>query len=263
MIGRLRTTIVLALALAVAAAASPAPRVLRLPTKLPDRTLRVPILTYHRIDFPNRSLPQITQRLTVDPGDFARQMSWLKSHGYHALKQRQLFSALVGGGRLPSKPVMITFDDGYRNVYGKASPVLARLRMNATAYVITDRISGPDPSFLTWGHLRRLESRGIEIGSHTVHHRALTGLTSSQARAELADSRRALERHLAHPVQWLAYPLGAVDARVVRLTRRAGYVLAMTTRSGSLQEGKAPLELRRYEVLDSTGVRGVARMVGG
>ena len=73
-----------------------------------------------------------------------------------------------------------------------------------------------------------------------------------------------LEKHLGHPVQWFAYPAGAEDARVVELARRAGYVLAVTTQPGADQDARAtPLELHRYEVLDSTGVAGVAALLGG
>jgi peptidoglycan/xylan/chitin deacetylase (PgdA/CDA1 family) len=158
---------------------------------------------------------------------------------------------------------MITFDDGYRDVWGKASAVLARLHMPATAYIITNRISGPDPSFLTWGDLRSLERRGIAIGSHTVTHTELTLLDDAQALVELRDSRGTLERHLGHPVQWFAYPAGREDARVVQLVREAGYVLAVTTQPGTTQRADAPLELHRYEVLDSTGVAGLAAMLEG
>jgi peptidoglycan/xylan/chitin deacetylase (PgdA/CDA1 family) len=226
------------------------------------RTLRVPILMYHRIDVRNPSLPSITQRLTVDPLDFAAEMRWLKRSGYHTLTQEQLFSALVKGGRLPARPVVITFDDGYRNVFLNAAPVLERLHMHAIAYVITGRVSGPDPSFLTWKQLRALERQGVEIGSHTVNHTPLSAVGDARARRELVDSRRALERYLHHPVPWLAYPYGAVNARVVGLARTAGYLAAMTTRGGSIQDGNSPLELRRYEVLDSSGVAGVAAIVG-
>jgi peptidoglycan/xylan/chitin deacetylase (PgdA/CDA1 family) len=251
----------LAAATIVGATAAGRPPPLRLPASLPSRVLRVPILMYHRIDYPNRSLPSLTQRLTVDPRDFAAQMRWLKRHGFHTLTQRQLFAALEYGARLPRRPVMITFDDGYRDVFGKASATVKRFGIKATAYVITSRISGSDPSFLTWPQLKALERRGIEIGSHTVHHYSLTGLSTAAARQELTASRRVLERRLGHPVQWFAYPSGAVDARIVALVRRAGYVLAVTTHAGSLQDARAPLELRRYEILDSTGVSGVAALL--
>jgi peptidoglycan/xylan/chitin deacetylase (PgdA/CDA1 family) len=235
---------------------------LRLPAALPARTLSVPILMYHRIDVLRPSLPGITRRLTVDPADFAAQMRWLRAHGYHALTQLQLFAALERGAPLPARPILITFDDGYRDVFGKAMPILHRLHMHATAYVITSRISNGDPSFLTWGMLKGLERRGIEIGSHTVHHLELPYLSTAQATAELVDSRRVLEQHLGHPVQWFAYPAGAEDARAVELVRKAGYVLAVTTHPGSQQSAQAPLTLDRYEILDSTGVAGLAAILG-
>ena len=74
-------------------------------------------------------------------------MGWLKRHGYHAITQRQLFDSLMCGRPLPRKPILITFDDGYRDALTNASPVLARLGMPATAYVISGRISNGDPTF--------------------------------------------------------------------------------------------------------------------
>jgi peptidoglycan/xylan/chitin deacetylase (PgdA/CDA1 family) len=227
------------------------------------RTVDVPILMYHRIDFLKPTLPAITRRLTVDPGDFARQMEWLKGHGYHSLTQEQLLAALRDGRALPSKPVLITFDDGYRDVLGKASPVLHRLHMHATEYVITDRLHGTDPSFLTVPQLRVLEQRGVEIGSHTVTHVDLPTLGDAQVMQELTASKRTLERAVRHPVLWFSYPAGAYDSRVVGLVARAGYQLAVTTQPGACQSSARPLELERFEVLDSTGVAGLAAILRG
>jgi peptidoglycan/xylan/chitin deacetylase (PgdA/CDA1 family) len=232
-----------------------------LPASLPSRTVSLPILMYHRIDLLRPSLPSITRRLTVDPADFAEQMHWLVRHGYRAVTQEQIYAALEEGRPLPPRPVAITFDDGYRDVLKNAAPLLHGLHLPATAYVITGRLSGPDPSFFTWGQLRQLERLGIEIGSHTVHHLELTGLSDADALGELRDSRAALERHLGHPVQWFAYPAGAEDPRAVALTRRAGYVLAVTTHTGREQQAGAPLELKRFEILDSTGVAGLAALL--
>ena len=242
-----------------------APRITRLslPVTLPARTLSVPILMYHRIDVLRPTLPAITRSLTVDPGDFARQMRWLRAHGYHTVTQAQLFAALEHGARLPAKPILITFDDGYRDVLQNAAPVLRRLGMKATAYVITSRISNGDVSFLTWPQLRRLEQDGVEIGSHTVHHAELPGLTDPAALQELIQSRHALEAQLRHPVQWFAYPAGRFDTRSEALVRQAGYVLAVTTTSGRAQDARQPFALHRYEVLDTTGVRGLASMLRG
>ena len=121
-----------------------APR-LSLPATLPQRTITLPILMYHLIGPISPDEPPITQRLTVTPDDFAAQMRWLKRNGFHAVSQEQAFAALEHGARLPAHPIMITFDDGYRDVWANALPVLMRLHMPATAYVITSRISDFDP----------------------------------------------------------------------------------------------------------------------
>ncbi len=178
-------------------------------------------------------------------------MAWLKAHGRHAITQKQLYDALTRGRPLPPHPVLITFDDGYRNVLENAAPVLARLHMPATAYMITERISGPDPSFLTWRMLRALERGGVEVGSHTVTHRDLTSLSDAQALAELVKSKRTLERRLGHRVPWLAYPFGGEDPRIVAFARRAGYALAVTTHSGS--------DHTRTTCSDSTGTQSSTR----
>jgi peptidoglycan/xylan/chitin deacetylase (PgdA/CDA1 family) len=239
----------------------PSNRRLSLPDPLPQREIKVPILMYHLINVSPPGTPSSERRLTVHPADFARQMRWLKQHGYRTVTQRELFEALFQGRRLGPKPILITFDDGYRDLYVNATPVLARLGMRATAYVITSRLKNGYPLFLTWRLLRQLPSRGIEIGSHTATHVDLTSLSDRDAARELVQSRRAIERRLRRPVRWLAYPFGDYDARIERLVRRAGYVLAVTTDPGSVQSARRPLALRRLQVLDSTGVAGLAAML--
>ena len=215
---------------------------------------------YHRV----HAAPPASQRqLTVHPVDFARQMRWLKRHGYRAITQRELYDALFRGKRLGPKPILITFDDGYSDVFHKALPVLKRHGMRATAYVISGRTLRSDTVFLTWHLLRALERDGVEIGSHTVGHRDLTSLSDGDARRELVHSRRAFERRLGHPVRWLAYPFGRYDSRIERLARRAGYLLAVTTEHGVVQSARRPLALRRLRILDSTGVAGLAALLGG
>lgn len=240
-------------------AASPE-RPLRLPARLPHRQVEVPILMYHRI----HSAPEAAQRrLTVHPANFARQMKWLKRHGYRAITQRELYDALFHRRPLGPKPVLITFDDGYSDVFHHARPVLSRLGMPATAYVISGRTNHGDRVFLTWRRLRMLERAGIEIGSHSVTHTGLTSLSDRDALRELVHSRRAFERGLGHPVPWIAYPFGDYDSRIERLARRAGYVLGVTTEHGIVQSARRPLALTRLRILDSTGVAGLAAMLRG
>ncbi len=236
---------------------------LSLARELPRRSLWLPILMYHRVGPLRASLPAITKALTVTAGEFSLQMHWLVRHGFHAVTELQAFDALEKGAPLPPRPLMITFDDGYRDVLWNAAPTLSRLDLPATAYVITGRVSGSDPSFLTWPELGKLEAMGVTIGSHTVHHLEIPFLTTRAALGELEQSRAALERHLHHPVQWFAYPAGAENARAAQLVRQAGYVLAVTTRPGGRQDASAPVALHRFEILDTTGVAGLRALLTG
>ena len=220
-------------------------------------SVRLPILEYHRVSA-RPTASEVTRALTVSPQEFAAEMTWLHDAGFHAVTEGQLLGAFALGLPLPPRPIMITFDDGYRDVLWNAAPVLHRLHMPATAYVIVDRI-GTDSSFLTWGELGRLERLGFDIGSHTVHHVDLTAVPPATVRAELVDSRRELERGLGRSVYWLSYPLGRFDPAVAAAARRAGYLLAVTEVPGVRQT--SPLALHRFEILDSTGLRGLKTLL--
>lgn len=235
---------------------------LHLPVQLPMRQVRVPILMYHRIDYSAPGLPAITRALTVSPSDFSGQMEWIEAHGYHTITELQLWGALMEGRALPTHPVLVTFDDAYRDVVTYAAPILLRDHEHATAYVITDRLSRGRPSpWMLWRQLPLLERDGFEIGSHTVSHADLVAVGPTAARFELRASRFALERYLHEPVQWLAYPYGQVDATVERLAREAGYVLAVTTQGGAVQDARFPLMLHRDEVTGTMGVAGLAALL--
>jgi peptidoglycan/xylan/chitin deacetylase (PgdA/CDA1 family) len=114
---------------------------------------------------------------------------------------------------------------------------------------------------MMWSQLRLLQRDGFDIGSHTVSHADLVTVGTTEARIQLRGSRLALQRYLDHPVQWLAYPYGMVDPGVERLAQEAGYVLAVTTSSGLVQDADTPLLLHRYEVTDTTGVQGIAALL--
>jgi peptidoglycan/xylan/chitin deacetylase (PgdA/CDA1 family) len=235
--------------------------VLTRPHHPPGRSIDVPVLMYHRVgNLPTDPTPTST-KLTVQPRVFAAQMTWLARHGFHAITIQQLYDALERRKRLPSRPVVITFDDGYRDVLFNAAPVLHRLAMPAAAFIITDRPDGPDTSFLTWPQIRALERFGFTIGSHTVHHPRLTDIADTQATRELTQSRATLEAHLGVPVPWFAYPDGAENASVVELVQQAGYRLAFTTQTGIAQYAGEPLLLHRNEIARSDGLAGFAALL--
>lgn len=237
---------------------------LHLPGNPTPRTVRVPILTYHRVhSFATEYTKSIPDE-TVEPSTFAAEMRALTRAGYRTITQAELFGALFRGRSLPPKPVLVTADDGYADDVTQILPVLRRLRMVATFYVITGRLH--EAGFVTPEQVRVLDRAGMDVGAHTRTHADLPSLPLASARKEIAGSRRDLERLLGHPVAAFAYPYGRFDATVVREIRRAGFALAVTTQGGTSESSLAPLTMPRIHVgraQTAQGVLACLRAAGG
>ena len=232
---------------------------LALPANPPARSVRVPILTYHRV---HNFLTEYTKSIpdeTVEPDVFAAEMAALAQGGYHTVSQAQLFHALFDGAPLPSKPVMITVDDGYVDDVANILPVLRRHHMVATFYIITGRYH--EPGFANETQVRRLDAAGMDVGAHTRTHVPLNAVGAAALRDQVEGSRRDLQRVLGHFVYFFAYPYGAYDAAVVAEVRRAGFVLAVTTNGGTTESSTAPLTMPRIHVGRSQTPAGVIACV--
>jgi peptidoglycan/xylan/chitin deacetylase (PgdA/CDA1 family) len=216
------------------------------PARPAPRTVRVPILTYHRVHEYATELTKSQPDLTVEPAAFRAQMEALDRAGYRTIGERQLFAALYHGARLPKRPVIVSVDDGYLDDVTQILPVLRRHRMVATFYVITRRVH--EAGFVNTRQIRALEAAGMDVGSHTRTHANLPALPAAALRAEVEGSAADLRAILGHPVYWFAYPYGAFDARVEREARRAGYLLAVTTKGGTSASTGAPLAIPRIHV---------------
>jgi peptidoglycan/xylan/chitin deacetylase (PgdA/CDA1 family) len=177
--------------------------------------------------------------MAIPPGRLDAQLRLLVARGYRAAG----FSDIVAGGRFRRgrRGVAITFDDGLQSVVSRAVPILARHGLVGTVFlptahvgrarpvdwpVVGQWIGGPHEHELapmTWDDAARLVQAGWEVGSHTVTHPDLTVLDDAALREELVESRRECEDRLGVRCRSLAYPYGAVDRRVARAARRAGY----------------------------------------
>ena len=174
------------------------------------RALRVPILMYHLIDsHPPRG--PYGPGLTVPPQTFEAEMRFLEEGGYHSVTFAELYGALAGTRPLPAKPVLLTFDDGNRDNYSVAFPILRRHHLVATFFVITKMVGRP-PS-MTWQQLSEMSQAGMTVGSHTVHPDLRT-LSSGRLRSELMDSRAKIGDELGTAPVVLSYPFGQYDRRV-------------------------------------------------
>ncbi|HEX6348736.1 MAG TPA: polysaccharide deacetylase family protein [Candidatus Dormibacteraeota bacterium] len=216
----------------------------------------VPILMYHRVTAA-RPLDD-PYRNCVPVASFERHLRWLARRGYQTVELDVVARYASGDphSRLPRKPLVITFDDGYRDNLDLALPVLERFGYRAVVFVVTSTIGsvnsfdppgseGPLP-MLTAEEIRKLRSRGMAIGSHThTHPQSLAALDESTLGDELTRSRAILEELLQEPVRSLAYPHSQVDARVESAAAAAGYQSACAGRGTafrSLRLSRVPAE---------------------
>jgi peptidoglycan/xylan/chitin deacetylase (PgdA/CDA1 family) len=167
----------------------------------------------------------------------------------------------VGTGRLPTeKWVVLTFDDGYRDAYAEAWPVLKRYGFGATIYAISDLIDSP--RYLTKEQLRELAAAGIEIGSHSATHPELPALNAAKLRHEVADSRTTLERIVGGPVLSFCYPSGHHTAVVRQAVQAAGYQSAVTVEPGLFRGREERFQIPRVRVYGGMGLSSLARALG-
>ncbi|HEY8624905.1 MAG TPA: polysaccharide deacetylase family protein [Solirubrobacteraceae bacterium] len=228
------------------------------PANAPSRSVTVPVLTYHRVA--PLSAVGLTD-LKVDPANFAAELAALHSAGYHTIHQAQLFDALYRGTSLPSKPIIISVDDGYVDDVRTILPDLQRWHMVATFFVITGRTT--EPGFVSAAQIRELDSAGMDVGDHTAHHLDLPMLTPAELQSEIAGSRAVLERVLGHPVYYFAYPFGAFNDAVVQEARTAGFTMAYTTAGGTRESTTSPLTMPRIHVGRSETPSGLISVLGG
>ncbi len=219
---------------------------LSLPTNPIPRTVRVPILTWHRVAVLANEYTKSIPDETVEPSVFASEIDALAIHRFHPITQLQLFNALFHGYSLPSKPVLLTVDDGYVDDVRTILPILQAHHFTATFYIITHRFH--EPGFLNTTEVRRLDAAGMDVGAHTRTHVPLATLSSAEVAQQVVGSRLDLERVLGHPVQWFAYPFGSFDAEVVARLKRAGFVLGVTTAAGTSESSRSPLTMPRIHV---------------
>lgn len=214
----------------------------------------VPILEYHVLGAAPADAPY--PELYVSRPDFHRQMDWLDEHGYEAVTLETVEKAWYRGGTLPARPVVISFDDGYRPQFTYALP---ELRRHGWPGLLNLKAEGSD---LYTSNVEAMIDAGWELAAHTIHHLDLTTLDSEQLTEEVAGSRRILQREYGVPVKNFCYPAGRFDETVVAAVRAAGYVGATTEIPGDATR-ESPYELARFEILGSTGVSGLAEDLGG
>ncbi len=185
----------------------------------------IPVLYYHSIDYEKGN------ELRIPKEKFREQMKYLKDTGYTTLTLNELYNFLAYNKPVPDKSVVITFDDGYKDNYENAFPILKEFGFRATVFMITSSINN-DKNFLTSSQLKQMDSYGIDIESHTVNHNKLDGLTCDKQIQTLKDSKEFLEKLLNKKVEYIAYPYGKWNENAIKALKTEGYSMAFTTTGG-------------------------------
>ncbi|NED02858.1 polysaccharide deacetylase family protein [Streptomyces sp. SID6648] len=205
-------------------------------SRLRPHTRRQPwILTYHSVTDPGDD----PYGITVSPARLDEQLSWLRSRRLTGVGVSEL---LRTGASERRGLVGLTFDDGYADFLDEALPVLRKHGFRATVYVLPGRPGGvnewdplgPRKPLLTHEGVRRVAAAGMEVGSHGLYHRDLTGLSDEELRRETRDSRELIGDLTGSLPEGFCYPYGILDRRVTQAARSAGYGHACALTPGPL-----------------------------
>lgn len=202
---------------------------------------KVPVLMYHSIQVCSKN------PYCVAPEQFEKQMKELVTSKYSPVTATQLLDAWYKKTKLPEKPIVVTFDDGYADNYTHAFPVLKKYNIKATIFLATGLIGRP--TYLTWDEIREMNKSGlIDFESHTIHHSDLSKLPPEQASQELLVSKQTIEKELHKPVRVFAYPYGMYKRSTIPLLKKAGYEMAFNSNPGLASNLQGQYLLRRVSM---------------
>jgi peptidoglycan/xylan/chitin deacetylase (PgdA/CDA1 family) len=212
-----------------------------------------PILLYHQIadiDPPSQ--------YHMPPEDFKAQMESLYDWGYTPIPISLLARAITSGAELPSRPVVVTFDDGDQNVYTNAFPVMQELGFPGVIYIISNAVDSQ--SHLTSAEILEMVAAGWEVGDHSMTHLNLTS-DHGQVWTEASQSRLELKAALGIPINTFAYPYGAADTFVMEKISEYGYQAAVGLGTSSRQGPDNLFYLNRIEVKYGTNLEQFAELL--
>jgi peptidoglycan/xylan/chitin deacetylase (PgdA/CDA1 family) len=203
----------------------------------------------------------------VLPEEFERQLTALRSWGYETVTLNEWVAFRKGSAGLPGKPLVISFDDGYRTTLTNAWPILRKAGFSATVFLVSGLIGKTNSwdedelqePLLDEADILKMHGEGCSFGSHTRTHVALTKTPADLASRELSESREELERLLGEPVTSFCYPYAKQNDSVRSLVRAAGYDCALIGRGGINRVSRDPFALRRIKIDTATTIAGLRR----
>ncbi|MGB2579125.1 peptidoglycan/xylan/chitin deacetylase (PgdA/CDA1 family) [Elusimicrobium simillimum] len=214
---------------------------IRYPFWRPART-GVTVLAYHHVGVPPKNSK--LKRNWVSPQAFARQMDYVVSQGFTTLTLDDLAKISEGKADMPAKPLLITFDDGYKNNYLNALPILKERNLKANIFFVYDAIGHHNmwhaPAKETWQDMMTVEQikevlagKNIGYGSHTLTHKNLDRIAAADAKYEIEESKFRLEALLGTQCTSFTYTYrGGKNAEINKIIKEAGYKFAFSMYNG-------------------------------
>lgn len=187
--------------------------------KTTSQDMNIPILCYHDVTPNNPN----NNGLLISPEKFKEQLQYLKDNNYTPITLDELYDYLRNNKEIPEKPVVITFDDGYKGNYEYAYPILKEFKFPATMFVISNYVGGSD--FMTTEQIKEMSNNGIQIESHTSKHDDLSKLNETEQIETLKNAKTSLEKIIEKPVNFVAYPFGRHNPNTRIAAEKAGYKL--------------------------------------
>jgi len=195
-------------------------------------TLKVPILMYHYISDPPEEADKYRLDLSTSPADFQEQMLYLVDSGYEAVDLYDLSLAIVDKGELPEKPIIITFDDGYRDNYENAFPILQDLGLKGTFFVATEFVDQGNRNYLDWAMVEEMAAAGNRFEPHSKTHADLTTHDRDFIVWEVLGSQETIASHIGYRPRYFAYPGGRYNDEVQEIVAELDFWGAVTTANG-------------------------------
>ena len=214
-----------------------------------DRIVEVPILVYHTV---RKFVPgdgPLTRQYNVTPETFEAHLSLLKDEGYETIGFDELEGAILRGGELPEKPVILTFDDGTASHHANAFPLLEKYGFTGTFFVFSNAVDRPN--YLTSEQIRAMRDAGMRFGNHTRYHQYLTRIPDDESVDEMREGKARMEEILGEEVGVIAYPFGLHDDDVVSGAAMLGHRLGRTIREDRAHGPEDLMTLGAYQMNDT------------
>jgi peptidoglycan/xylan/chitin deacetylase (PgdA/CDA1 family) len=181
----------------------------------------VPILCYHQLRDYKPSDSKTARDYIVPEVDFRQQIKSLADSGYHTVLPGELYDYLVKGKELPSKPVMITFDDTRLDQYTLALPELKKYGFKGVFFIMT--VSLGKPGYMSKAQVKELSDEGHTIGSHTYDHKNVKKYEEKDWAEQVARPSKQLQEITGRRVEYFAYPFGLWNKEAIPHLKEHGF----------------------------------------